>query len=63
MTEYYYPNEVEIKVIDGKRCAFLKPNWKEIREKNERKTSPSVLRDIKLPEGFFWQPLNCYWGA
>ena len=34
MTEYYYPNEVEIKVINGKRRAFLKPNWKEIRKEN-----------------------------
>ncbi len=34
MTEYYYPNEVDIKVVDGKRCAFLKSNWKNIRKEN-----------------------------
>ena len=42
MSEYYYPNEVEIKVIDGKRCAFLKSNWQEIRKKNESKALNSL---------------------
>lgn len=63
MTEYYYPNEVKIVIENGKRVAYLKDDWKEIRAKNERKTSPSLLRDIKLPNDFFWQPTNYYWGA
>ena len=63
MTEYYYPNEVKIVVENGKRVAYLRDNWREIREKNERKTSPAELRDRKTPEGFFWEPPNYYWGA
>lgn len=36
MTVYFYPNEVEVVVVDGKRVAYLKPDWKEIRKKNEQ---------------------------
>ena len=42
MREYYYPNEVDIEVKDGKRIAYLKRDWKEIRQKNERKTVNSL---------------------
>ena len=57
MTEYYYPNEVEIKVENGKRCAYLKPNWKEIRKKNESK-SLNYLSDEewdKIRKKLFWE--------
>ena len=37
MAEYFYPNEVDIAIEDGKRVAYLKPNWKDIRKKNENK--------------------------
>jgi hypothetical protein len=64
MTEYYYPNEVKIVVENGKRVAYLRDNWREIREKNERKTSlsPAEMRDAKMPWSF-WKPPNYYWGA
>lgn len=61
-TQYYYPNEVKIVIEDGKRVAYIRDNWREIRAKNERKTSPAVLRDIKVPWSF-WEPENYYWGA
>lgn len=32
---YFYPNEVDVWMQDGKRVAALKPNWREIRKKNE----------------------------
>jgi len=44
MTEvYFYPNEVEIVVIDGIRRAYLKHDWKEIRKKNEPLTTDDAL--------------------
>lgn len=34
MTEYYYPNEINIVVENSVRVAYLKPNWREIRKEN-----------------------------
>lgn len=35
MDEYFHPNEVCVAVLDGERQAFLKPNWREIRQIND----------------------------
>ncbi len=32
--QYFYPNEVNISIINGKRVATLKPDWEQIRIKN-----------------------------
>ena len=51
MTEYHYPNEVDIEIEDGKRVAYLKPDWREIRQRNERKItnglSPEECEEIR----------------
>ena len=51
MTEYFYPNEVDIEIEDGKRVAYLKSNWREIRLQNERKItnnlSPEAWEEIR----------------
>lgn len=67
MTQYFYPNEVVIVREGDVRKAYLKPNWREIRTKNENvgRQTPAELRDLIVP-WTFWNPEaehNYYWGA
>jgi|GEM_PF-4235808 len=67
MTQYFYPNEVVIVREDGVRKAYLKPDWQEIRKKNENvgKLTPAQKRDLAVPWKF-WNPEidhNYYWCA